>query len=285
MGSLSDLSQAPKPSSRPGQRGRSQRPLGQVTRGKTARNRLRRVDTFLLLYAHDILHRRDDHNTHALFVDVGYGAYPFTVLESRERFSQLNPHLHVLGVEIDPERVTAAAPFADERTFFRLGGFDLPLKPGESVRLIRAFNVLRQYEVTAVAEALITLGHFLLPGGLLIEGTSNPFGQVWTANLLRKKLDGTLKMEGLLFSTNFRQGFEPALFQPVLPKNFIHNMVEGEPIFDFFAAWKQAYWETIAFRSWGLRQHFVACALRLNETHPIHTRRKFLNRGYLLWKF
>ncbi len=82
----------------------------------------------------------------ALFVDVGYGAEPFTTLESAARLRTVNPVLPVLGVEIDGERVAAALPYADAHTHFRLGGFNLPLQPDEHVRLIRAFNVLRQYE-------------------------------------------------------------------------------------------------------------------------------------------
>lgn len=82
----------------------------------------------------------------SLFVDLGYGFDPRTTLESASRLRKSNPNLKILGAEIDKERVEAALPFADEKTFFRLGGFNLPLQSGEHVRLIRAFNVLRQYE-------------------------------------------------------------------------------------------------------------------------------------------
>jgi len=82
------------------------RPVGQLTRGKTARNRLRRVDNFVMQYDPFLLRRGDD----ALFVDVGFGAEPITTLESAVRFRRLNPSLRVLGVEIDRERVTALAP-------------------------------------------------------------------------------------------------------------------------------------------------------------------------------
>ena len=134
------------------------RPQGQPTRGKTARNRLRRVDTFVALYDPTVLRREDGPFAGAYFVDLGYGAEPVTTLESAERFRRLNPHLPVLGVEIDPSRVAAAQPYAGERTHFRLGGFNLPLGrsadgTAESVRLIRAFNVLRQYEESEVAGA------------------------------------------------------------------------------------------------------------------------------------
>jgi len=260
--------------------------LGQPTRGKTARNRLRRVDNFVLLYDPGLLRRRDGAFARAFFVDLGYGAEPWTTLESAARLRRLNPTLPVLGVEIDSERVAAAQPFAGPLTQFRLGGFDLPLASSERARLIRAFNVLRQYDEAAVAGALAALGRGLLPGGLLIEGTSDPLGRIWVANLLRQPKDGAaLQVEGLLFSTNFRWGFEPRIFQPVLPKNYIHRVVPGEAVYDFFAAWSQAFRAALPLRSLGLRQLFAESARRLAEQgYAVDTRRKLLAKGYLLWK-
>jgi hypothetical protein len=260
------------------------RPVGEVTRGKTHRNRLRRVDIFLLMYAGDLIRRREDLYQRALYVDLGYGAEAFTTLESASRFRTQNKDLPVIGVEIDPERVSAAQPYEDENTFFRLGGFNLPLWEGETIRLIRAFNVLRQYEEDEVAAAHHLMGNYLLPGGLLIEGTSDPLGRIWVANLIRRKETG-LVMEGLLFSTNFRWGFEPGIFQPVLPKNYIHRMVPGELIWDFMEAWKDAARQTIAVKTLGLRQWFAASAMTLAASgYAIDLRRQYLQKGFLLWK-
>ncbi|MBK7451439.1 MAG: hypothetical protein IPJ47_19330 [Anaerolineales bacterium] len=155
----------------------TQKPEGQPTRGKTAANRLRRVDNFILLYEPALLTRTDGLFSDSLFVDLGYGFDARTTLESAVRFRRANANLRILGVEIDKERVEAALPFADEQTFFRLGGFNLPLASGEHVRLIRAFNVLRQYEEKDFAPAYERLAEYVLPGGLMIEGTSTPFGK------------------------------------------------------------------------------------------------------------
>lgn len=264
------------------------RPQGQPTRGKTARNRLRRVDNFLCQYAPDLLQREDGDFAGAFFVDVGYGAEATTTLESAARIRCINPALGVLGVEIDPERVAAALPFADKQTFFRLGGFNLPLQPQtdgklERVRAIRAFNVLRQYEESAVAEARAMLARYLLPGGLLIEGTSDPLGRLWVANVLRREASHALQQEALVFSTNFRTGFNPSDFQPVLPKNYIHRMVPGEPIYAFFQAWQQATLETIAVQVWGARQWFIAAAQQLaTHGYAIERSRRWLAQGYLI---
>lgn len=263
------------------------KPEGQFTRGKTARNRLRQVDHFMLLYDPAVLTRCDGPFDDAMFADVGYGAEPFTALESAERFRRLNPTLKVLGVEIDPERVARAQPFADDLTFFRLGGFNLPLKDGETVRAIRAFNVLRQYEAPDVLPAWERMGRGVPAGGLLVEGTSNPTGSIWAANVLRR-LDGTEPtwgQEALVFFTNFKMDFDPTEFQTILPKNYIHRIVPGEPIHDFFAAWKSAAAETSPMQTWGLRQWYIAAAEALAKRgFKINLRRKLLSKGWMVWE-
>lgn len=265
----------------------SKKPEGRPTRGKTAANRLRRVDNFILLYEPSLLTRTDGWFADALFVDLGYGFDARTTLESAARFRRVNPNLKILGVEIDKERVEAALPFADEKTYFRLGGFNLPLQESEYVRLIRAFNVLRQYEERDFAPACERLAQYVLPGGLMIEGTSTPYGQLWAANVARKEergKSGAWKFEALVFSTNFRLGFDVEEFQTILPKNLIHRVVPGEPIHDFFEVWKQSAKETSAMKTYGIKQWFIASADSLAEKgYRINLQRKFLSRGYLVW--
>ena len=291
----------------------SKKPEGQPTRGKTASNRLRRVDNFILLYEPSLLTRTDGlfapdlplNRTErsgvadSLFVDLGYGFDARTTLESAARFRRVHPDLKILGVEIDKERVEAALPFADDKTFFRLGGFNLPLKAGERVRLIRAFNVLRQYEEKDFAPAYERLAEYVLPGGLMIEGTSNPFGSIWCANVVRRMESGSLlpnfrqqavgvqsqwKFEALVFSTNFRLGFDVEEFQTILPKNLIHHVVQGEPIYDFFEAWKLSAKETIALKTYGAKQWFAAAAEALAQKgYKLNLQKKFLSKGYLVW--
>ncbi|MCC6569090.1 MAG: hypothetical protein IT315_07620 [Anaerolineales bacterium] len=301
----------------------SKKPEGLPTRGKTAANRLRRADNFILLYEPSLLSRMDGWFANSMFVDLGYGFDARTTLESASRFRRVNPNLKILGVEIDKERVAAALPFADDKTFFRLGGFNLPLQEGEHVRLIRAFNVLRQYEEKDVAPAYERLAQYVLPGGLMIEGTSNPFGSVWCANVARRtESDGLLsntgnrrsgelkerdwrletenqrlgglalsrlegwRFEALVFSTNFRLGFDVDEFQTILPKNLIHRVARGEPIYDFFEAWKRSAMETSAMKTYGTRQWFIATAeLLAGKGYKVNLQRKFLSKGFLLWLF
>jgi hypothetical protein len=60
--------------------------------------------------------------------------------------------------------------------------------------------------------------------------------------------------EALVFSTNFRPGFDVEEFQTVLPKNYIHHVLPGDMLHDFFAAWKRATAETVPANVYGLRQ-------------------------------
>ncbi len=262
----------------------ARKPQGEATRGKTASNRLRRVDNFILLYEPSLLTRTDGLFVDSLFVDLGYGFDPRTTLESAARFRRLNPNLRILGVEINRERVNAAQPCADEKTFFRLGGFNLPMLAGEPIRLLRAFNVLRQYEESAFAPAYDLLSRHVLPGGLMIEGTSNPYGSLSVANVARRKADGGWRFEALVFSTNFRMGFDIADFQAVLPKNLIHHVAPGEAVYDFVEAWKRSAAETISAKTFGLKQWFAAAAESLAQRgFRIDLHKKWLGRGYLIW--
>jgi hypothetical protein len=201
--------------------------------------------------------------------------------------------LPLLGTEIEPERVERALPFAGERTHFRLGGFNLPLQTDalgrpERVRLVRAFNVLRQYEEHEAAPAIDSIMARVLPGGLLVEGTSDPFGRVWTANLIRRTggsgPDGWT-LEALVLGTNLGVDFDVDAFQTRLPKSFIHRVVPGDPVFDFITAFKAAARETRHCRVWGPRAWFTATGGALRDSgHDIARPDRWLRRGWLVWR-
>ncbi|MFN0094078.1 MAG: hypothetical protein ACKVVT_04790 [Dehalococcoidia bacterium] len=265
------------------------RPQGRATRGKTAPNRLRRVDSFVLRYDRQLIARDDGALRGAIAVDLGYGADPSTTLELAARFRRHNPGLQVAGVEIDRARVEAALPFADERTHFRLGGFNVPLSTDsegrrERARFIRAFNVLRQYDEADVAGAWELMGGALAEGGLLIEGTSDPLGRRWVANVLRRRGAG-LVLEAMVFCQSFRVAVEFAALQAVLPKSAIHRVSPGEPIATFFEAWKAAAREAAPAKTWGERAWFVAAGEALARAgYAVDRRRAWLRDGYLIWR-
>jgi hypothetical protein len=97
--------------------------------------------------------------------------------------------------------------------------------------------------------------------------------------------DTPWEQEALVFGTNFRLGFDPLEFQAVLPKNYIHRMIPGESIYDFFTAWKAAIAESSPLKTWGLRQWFAAAAEGLaRRGYRINTRRKWLSKGWMIWE-
>ncbi len=141
------------------------------------------------------------------------------------------------GIEIDPDRVAAAKPYEREGLTFVHGGFEVPL----AVRplLIRAANVLRQYDEDQVAEVWARLCARLDADGLLVEGTCDEIGRrhVWVA----------LGPEGprtVTFATRLGSLERPSDLAERLPKALIHRNVPGEPVHaflrDFDRAWAAA---------------------------------------------
>ena len=86
--------------------------VGQITRGTTNTNRLRRVDRWIA--RHPVLRRTPD----PLVVDLGYGASGVTALELEARLRGARPDgevgVQVVGLEIDPARVARADAQLDE---------------------------------------------------------------------------------------------------------------------------------------------------------------------------
>jgi hypothetical protein len=259
---------------------RNKRPRGQPTRGKTALNRLRQIDVFVALAYPQVLMAGS-----SLVIDVGYGAQAWTTLEMAERWRRINPRLRALGLEIDPVRVAAAQPYADPpRLAFKLGGFNVVdvLLRGEQARIIRAYNVLRQYDEAEIAPALAQMAQGLEIGGLLIEGTSSPFGRMVAFDVYQRTSDG-LQHEALVFGSNFRADLEAEDFQTILPKRLIHHMLDDAPA-QFFAAWQQCMQRARWTSRRGVRGRWIEAGLRLREQYGyrIDPRLRLLRRGYLV---
>lgn len=265
------------------------RRLGSITRGKTAPGRLRQVDTFCLLYAAQLLKRPAAPGQRPCFVDLGFGEAPWTTLASAEAFRRLAPDLRVLGLEIDRDRVTAAAPFAGPDTCFRLGGFELglgldPEGRRETARLLRAFNVLRQYEAEAVMPALLAMGRGLEEGGLLVEGSSDPAGRLWSAHVWRRE-GQRLRHDALVFGLRGAARDRAMDLPSVLPKDLIHRMGDDHVVARFFEAWRRSWEETAAEAVWGAGRRLAASVVRLRRRgYAVEARRRWLARGLVLWR-
>jgi hypothetical protein len=256
----------------------SKKPVGRPTRGKTAGNRLRRTDVYLALCHSALLQRLS-----GIYIDLGYGENPGTTLETMNRLRKIHPGLRLVGVEIDPERVSAAVPFSEPGLEFRLGGFNLPLREGEEAAVIRAMNVLRQYPEEAHAPAVARLCSSLQPEGLLIEGTSNPTGRRMVFNLYERDVAGVVH-RGVVFSASFHGDYSPRDFQAVLPKNLIHHVETGSPLEKFFAGWDRAWQRSRSLAEADPHHRFLFSARQLAEEggYDVDLRPTLLRRGFLL---
>ncbi|MBG6239151.1 hypothetical protein IWX78_002130 [Mycetocola sp. CAN_C7] len=211
-------------------------PVGTITRGTTNTNRLRRVDRWMQTL--DVVARSDD----PLVVDLGYGASAVTSLELHTRLSTVRSDVEVIGLEIDPARVRSASaqlvgvragrtsfsPTAD--VSFAVGGFEVPLAGARRPAVIRAFNVLRQYDESAVTNAWSLMTSRLQPGGILVEGTCDEIGRV--ASWIAVSPDGP---QSLTVSLRLADLERPSIVAERLPKALIHHNVPGERIYDLMA--------------------------------------------------
>jgi hypothetical protein len=196
-------------------------PIGSITRGTTGTNRLRRVDRWIA--AHPVLRRADD----PLVVDLGYGASATTPLELHQRLRKVRPDVEVVGIEIDPERVRLASLSARPGVSFRLGGFEVPLDHGRRPAVIRALNVLRQYDESQVDASWRLMTSRLQPGGVLVEGTCNEVGRVASWVDVTEAGPQTFTVALHLASLE-----APSVVAERLPKALIHRNVPGERVHD-----------------------------------------------------
>ncbi|MFF3116262.1 class I SAM-dependent methyltransferase [Kitasatospora sp. NPDC057904] len=246
----------------PAARGRSGRPVGTVTRGTTNTNRLRRMDRWI---AHALGRALRSADRPPVAVDLGYGAAPWTAVELAGRLRAVRPDVRVVGIEIEPERVAAALPYAAPPLLtFRRGGFEVPLDGGAPAQLIRAANVLRQYDESAVGAVWERLCARLAPDGLLVEGTCDEIGRrhVWVA----------LGPEGprtVTFAARLGGLERPSDLAERLPKALIHHNVPGRPVHRFLADFDRAWAAAAPYGAFGARQRWVAACTALAGDWPL----------------
>mmetsp|Transcript_90013 Transcript_90013/g.253956 ORF Transcript_90013/g.253956 Transcript_90013/m.253956 type:complete len:555 (+) Transcript_90013:79-1743(+) len=306
------------------------------TRGKTAPGRLRRLDAFL---CHDDVWGLCAAD--GVLVDLGFGFVAVTTVELARMLWRSRPNVQVIGIESDRVRADIAARSWKEQApadlkvlgptlsrhgkwtcklqgsmDFRHGGFLMPLAPEERPKVVavRAMNVLRQYESLAECrKAHRTVVGQLAEGGVLLEGSSDPIGDVVAVHVLRRPPVGGAEPfvhEAMFFALNLRRlaregGLSLDLVAENLPQ-LLYGRTDG-PFEDFFRIWRAAVAHSAAAHQQlmlrqsgdgrgcgsrpgdGVRLHFVLAGRRLVEMLPgslgeVVVRKRWLRRGWLLWR-
>jgi hypothetical protein len=232
----------------------AKKPIGSITRGTTNPNRLRRVDRYISSLS---VIRKDN----PVVVDLGFGASPITAVELLDRLSKINRTVHVVGIEIERERVERGLAIANEHLHFLHGGFETPLpEQFEKANLIRAFNVLRQYDESEVAAAWSQMQSRLSDGGVLVEGTCDEIGRLscWVTldKFEPKSLTISLRLNGLDL---------PSKVAERLPKVLIHRNVPGEPIFEFLNALDNSWKHHSGLSVFGASQRWISVCKDLRQ--------------------
>jgi hypothetical protein len=228
------------------------RALGLPTRGTTAPQRLRRVDRWLCGTQARLLRGAD------LVVDLGFGASAVTTLELADRLRAVNPALAVTGLEIDRARVAEAQSAAAAGISFAYGGFELAgLRPA----VVRAMNVLRQYDEHAVTSAwsAMTAG-----GAHVLDGTCDEVGRraswVWL---------GPGGPASLTLASHLATLDRPSSLAERLPKALIHRNVPGERVHALFAALDAAWDRAAPLQAYGPRQRWLTACGDLARDWPV----------------
>lgn len=249
------------------------KPVGTVTRGTTNPNRLRRVDRFIAA-----LPAMRQTST-PIVVDLGFGASPITAVELLARLSKVNPRTQVVGIEIERERVDRGLAVAGPSLHFAHGGFECPLPAnmGPKIDVIRAFNVLRQYDESQVAGAWAMMQSRLSTHGVLVEGTCDEIGRLssWITLNSNEPLSLTLSLR--------LQGLDlPSKVAERLPKALIHHNLPGQPVHTFLKALDGAWRSNAGIGAFGAAQRWVAtCKQLVAEGWPLIGDRKRWRLGEL----
>lgn len=241
------------------------KPAGNITRGTTAPNRLRRIDRWLI----DRECTRLRSVAVPLVVDLGYGASPVTAGEMRDRLQKhVRADLQVVGIEIDPVRVAEAKSLTDQTLTFVHGGFELPT--AHPPALVRAANVLRQYQESDVWPAWQRMAQNMQPGALLIDATCDEIGRLASWIAVRVAEGGKPVPETFTISLHVGALEVPSDVAARLPKSLIHRNVPGERIHAVLAKLDDAWVRTASHATFGARAHWVA-AIEYAVAHGLTT--------------
>lgn len=143
--------------------------------------------------------------------------------------------------------------------------------------LVRAFNVLRQYPLEAVASAWREMRSRLAPDGVILEGTCDELGRHCSWVLLDR--DGPVS---LTLACDPRHLDRPSDLAERLPKALIHHNVAGQPIHALLVAADRAWAAATGQSVFGPRARWRAmlAALRADGL-PVEQQRRSLRDAVL----
>jgi hypothetical protein len=165
----------------------------------------------------------------------------------------------VVGLEIDPTRVAAAKPAERPGLTFAIGGFELA---GHRPHLVRAANVLRQYDESAVEGAWRLMREGLAPGGLVVDATCDEPGRLGAWVTLAA--DGPVS---LTLACDLRR--DPGDVAARLPKALIHHNVPGERIHHLLTQLDQQWQRLRPLGVFSARQRFAAAVAAVAPSWPL----------------
>ena len=140
--------------------------------------------------------------------------------------------------------------------------------------LVRAFNVLRQYQEEQAWAAWSRLRAGLAAGGVLVEGTCDEIGRraVWvTLSALPPSARAGGGPGGALisFSARLASMERPSDLAERLPKTLIHRNVPGEPVHAFLRDFDRAWDRAAPYSAFGARQRWLAAVTALSDGWPV----------------
>lgn len=245
----------------------ARKPIGSLTRGTTAPNRLRRIDRWLAAAAPARLVRSA---ADPLVVDLGFGSSPVTTIELARRLRRVRAGVEVVGIEIDPGRVLLARQLAEQLGAdigFARGGFELSPVSGRAPVIVRAANVWRQYPADEVAAGWAEVTSRLAPAGILVDATCDEIGRLssWLV------VSGTPPQPVCLTISLRLRGLEsPAVVAERLPKVLIHRNTPGERVHDYLQALDQNWRRAAPMADFGVRQRFIrTCQTLQSDGWPL----------------
>ena len=136
--------------------------------------------------------------------------------------------------------------------------------------VVRAANVLRQYDEAEVVPAWQEVAAAMVPGGLLVDLTCDEVGRRAAWAEVRVGADGSPRPLSLTLSVRLAGLERPGEVAARLPKALIHRNVPGEGVHAWLGALDEAWARAAPLGALGAGQRWVAtCAAVAEQGWPV----------------